>query len=807
MAIDDRCLQSLIRAGVDKDEAEDHLGNVQRRMVDYKKQGLSDADTISKATQDALNEESLVAQRQRVTALMNLHKRMDVWTGVSNATDALREMRGDVNTKAQDMYQAIRSVLVGVNRAIPYGRKSLEADMQRSRANIIGGFLKELGDTHLSKLAYSGKFDEDIAKELAGIASKNGQAKMLAGIYKRYGELSKTAANSEGAWIGELKDYIARNEHDWQKISDAGYAKWKADINKTIDPDKTFAGMDKPRIDQFLKNTYNALVSGEFFVGGKIGMKDPAFTGPANIAKAMSKERVLHFTDEGWYQYWQKYGTSSSLAQSIQNTISSGARDSSLMHWFGTNPEAEFKDLLTRMRQEFSGSDPEAVREFQDKYEKPLQNRFDQLSGRGNTPANSLFSSIGSAARAFENIVHLGFVPFAHVNIAVTRALNAHHWGDSALGQMGDVLTSLFTSGHANTEEGRELLDLIGARNNGMISHIVGSYDEGLTGLSASLSNLEMKATGLSYLMNAQRKGDEFMLSHFLGRNLDKGFDELHPRTQSSLRTYGIMKEDWEALRGVADPAMLEGKKFLTPDMALRSNAANKEELQRTLASMFGDSSRRAMNIPGAEAKVALYKDLPFGGQLGRAVMQFKQWPTELMLNAFGRTIYDNPTTQQKMLGTFALAAGLTAAGYIRLALINIAKGEAPPQLNGTTVLEAAQAGGAGMVMGDALSSFIRQHQYDEAVASVGLGPIGKDVYDLGKMGFNAMHGQDQMKNVEEFGLKHIPFQNIWYLHLLTNYNFLWALHEQIHPGWSQRYDNYVQQDTGSKPFISPTHR
>lgn len=806
MAIDDRCLQSLIRSGIDKDEAEDHLADVQKRMVDYKRQGMNDADAIAKATKDALAEESIIAQRQRFNSLMNLQKRMDTWNGVSQAIQNLKAMRKGAVTTASDMYEAIRSILVGVNRPIPYGRVSLDADMERSKANILGGFLKEIGETKLSRLAYSGKYDEDIVKELAGKNSKNAQAKQLADIYKRYGDMSKNAVNSEGAWIGDLKDYIAKNEHDWEKIDKAGYNNWKSDALKWLDHDKTFAGMDKPRIEQFLQNTYNALVSGEFFVGGKIGMKDPAFQGPGNIAKGLSKERVLHFTDEGWYQYQQKYGTSNSLAQSIQNTINRGARDSSLMHWFGTNPEAEFRDLLTRTQQEFSAEAPDEVREFQDKYKSKLQNRFDQLSGRGDMPGNQLTSSIGSAVRAFENITKLGFVPFAHLNIPVTRALNAHHWGDSVLGAIGDSFKSMLTSGHSNTEEGRELLDLIGARNNGFISHIAGAYNEGLSGLSASLSNLEMKMTGIQYTMNANRRGDEWMLSRFLGRNLDKSWEELNPHTAQTLKTYGIMQRDWEALHGVKDPTMFEGSKFLTPDMARRLPAGEDAQLERTLSSMFGDSSRRAMNIPGSEVKALLYRDLPFGGALGRAVMQFKQWPTELMLNAFGRVIYDNPTTQQKMLGTFTLAAGLTVAGYMRLALGNVARGQLPPDLSKpSTILESAQAGGAGMVMADTFSSFIRQHQYDEAVASLA-GPASKDVYDLGKIGFNALHGQDQWQQLEEYGLKHIPFQNLWYLNLLTNYNFLWALHEQVHPGWSNRYENYIEQDTGNKPFLGPVH-
>ena len=812
MAIDDRCLKTLINAGIHPDEAEDHLAGVQKRMEDYRRKGLSDNDAIENAVKDSLAEESMIIQRQRATSLMNLHKRMDIWNGTVNAVDKLRETRGSTITSAEDMYQSIRAILVGVNKPIAYGKVNLEADISGTNRNITGAFLREMADTKLSKLAFSGNIDKDIVKEIANAGStKNAEAKKLAEIFKRYGDMSKSAVNKEGAWISDLKDYIARNEHDWEKISSDGYNKWKENALKWLDIDKTFAGMDKPRIEEFLQHTYNALVSGEFFVGGKIGLKDPMFTGPKNIAKSLSKERILHFTDDGWYEYWQKYGTSNSLAESIQNTIARGAKDSALMRWFGTNPEEEFKNLLTRLKQEFSSEEPEAVREFQDKYQRKLQNRFDQLSGRNNMPANKMASDIFQVARTFENIVHLGKVPFAHVSNIATRALDAHRWGDSVLSSIGDSLYSLVTSGHAATEEGKEILDLLGARNEAFIAHVTGPYNEGLTGFASTLNNLEMRATGISYMMAALRKGHEWSLSRFLGKNLDKSWEELEPRTASTLETYGVMKEHWDLLRNATEPTMLGDRKFLTPDMARRIGAddVKKELLERTLTNMFADSSRRGMNIPGAETKAILYRDLPFGGSFGKSILQFKQFPTELMLNAYGRAIYDNKTTGQRMLSTFGLAAALTVAGYIRMTLNNVSSGINPPDLtHPSTILEAAASGGAGMVFGDMLAGFIRQHQYDEAVASVVAGPVGKDIYDLGKMGFNGVFKhENQMQAIQEFGLHHIPFQNIWYLNLLTNYNYLWALHEMVHPGWSSRYEQSIEKDTGSKPFIGPVSK
>ena len=150
MAIDDRCLKSLIDAGVHPDDAEEKLGDVQRRMEGYKQQGISDLEAIQKATKDALNADSVIAQRGRLNALMNLHKRMKMWNGVQNSIADL----GQKFTFADRAYQAIRAKLVGINSTIPFARVSMESNMRTTKAQMLGGFLKELGDNNLSRFAF-----------------------------------------------------------------------------------------------------------------------------------------------------------------------------------------------------------------------------------------------------------------------------------------------------------------------------------------------------------------------------------------------------------------------------------------------------------------------------------------------------------------------------------------------------------------------------------------------------------------------------------------------------------------------------
>jgi hypothetical protein len=843
MSRDDNCLQALIQAGVSPNAAEEKLADVQKRMAMNKVKGMDDVTALQKSVQDAMNAEQLANERGRVTSLMNLQKRHALFTRVLQGVPDIAGARGSTKVSAEDMYQSVRAALVGVNRPIFGGRVSLESAMDASKNEMAGGFLNELAKTKMSKLAFSGEYDEDIAKEMAELRNgalgksgitNNAYAKQLAQLYTKYGDLARARLNGEGAWIGDLHGYIMKNEHDWETINKTGFTGWKADVLKHADHDLTFAGMDGVEQNHFLQNVYNSLVSGEHFAGGGMGFKAPAFTGPGNIAKAASQERLLHFTDDGWYQYWKKYGTSATLAEAMQNNMFQAGKKAALMRTLGTNPDQEFGNLLTRLKEHYADIDPKMTREFSEKYESKLQNRYEELAGHGDMPRNQLASSIGMAARLFENTVHLGFVPAAHTSIAVTRALDAHQWGAGVLGTINDSLRALVTSGHAATAEGREMLDLIGARNTGFITHTAGTYNEGFTGMAATANNLYMKATGLTYIMNAERRSHEWMISRFLGSNLEKQFGDMAPATQKTLGTYGIGKEEWGLLKNVKDHAAFEGKTFLTPKAAssidsdavekllaargqISSSASQKtidaavtrykDDLGRQMSAMFADSSRRAMNIPGSEVKALLYRDMPFGGQVGRAVLQFKQWPTELILNALGRTTYGNPETGQKMLGLFALMGGLTVSGYIRMALRDMGQGKGMPPApdNWATIAQAAQEGGAGVVFADTAASLIRQKQYDEAVASL-FGPAAKDVYDLGKIAAMAARGEGHPKQMlKEFGLRHIPLQNLWQINLLTNYLFLWGLHDNIHPGWAQRYEDNVKEETGHKPMLGPS--
>ena len=846
MAKDDECLNALITASggkISREEAEDKLASVARSAELYRSRGMDYASAVKQAAADATTRESMAVTQARITSLKNLQKRVAVNRRIIRGVE---ELRGDKDVTGDHIRTSVEAMLGGINTPIEEGRASLVRDISAQQRDMGGALSNELNQRQLTRFAVRGEHDADVAREMWELSNgKDGKpgvtgnsiAADIAKTYNKYMSLARSRLNAEGAWIGDLPGYITKNEHNWEKIHAAGFDNWKTDVEKWFGNEITFAGMDKVERGAFLKNVYNSVVSGTHT--GSPDFKAPAFGGPGNVAKGLSQERLLHPNDaDSWYQYQQKYGTSKTLAEATLRTLTNSARQTAVMRTFGTNPQAEFDKMLSNLKTHYRDIDPEAARQFTDKYESNLRRQFDEITGNNDAPKNKLVAKIAQANQVFQQVKHLGQVLFAHGSVPVTRAFSAGYWGEngSVLRTYADFFTSLITNGHQNTPEGKELIGLLKARNDGELHDMLSKagYGGGGPGVASSIANTHMKLTLLPYFMESQRAGHEWQFSAMLGNKMSQGFDELHPATQQILKQNGIKPADWELLRKV-DPVKHEGQNFFTPDMADRIDdkgvekivreqgnlpknisdkgmaaavAKYKEDLALSLTGMAADESKRALNIPGPRTRALLYQGAKPGtvpGELWRAAMQFKQWPTELILNSFGRAINDNPTTGAKALGLFHLTAGLTVAGYLRMALREATNGNHPPDLSKPeTILQAAQEGGAVTMLGDMFAGMLHQHDYGRAIASLG-GPTAGDVYDVGKVAWDAAHGKKVKGEASDLAMHQIPFVNLFYTKLLTNYFFLWGLHDMIHPGWSQRYEAAVQKETGQKPYLGPS--
>jgi hypothetical protein len=725
----------------------------------------------------------------------------------------------------KDPQDAIHAEIRSINTPLRGGRFSAEAE-GKALANLYGGGLvTELEQGGLFRAARSGALEADWTRELFELSkgedgggepgvTGNETARRIAEIVHKYQTLAKVNLNKAGAWIGDYQGYVARTAHDSDRIRKAGYPAWRDAMFDLLDP-RTFD--DAPDREAFLSRTYQALITGVHMTAGSAeGMGEPAFTGPGNLAKRLSSERVLHFRDsEAWRTYQKRFGEPTIL-QSVMNGLNRSARDTAIMRRWGTNPEAEFKADLRWLQEQLRDSDPDRTVKLGSK-RRALETEFAYLTGEADRPQNRLGARVGSYIRLDESMAKLGGVAFTHLGAGFTKAAELRYHGIGLLTSYGDFLQS-FLRGRG-TGETREIMDLIGAGLEGMQREVLGRFqpDDSLPGTASKLANLYFKMNGLTYLLNAQKGGASFVLARHLGGLLEHDHDALPEATRRALNTYDIGPEDWAALKAASGARTIAGRKFLTPDLAHRAGLSDDaaEALSIRLHSYFHDTADRAIVTPGIAEKALLLQGAPPGTALGEAlrfIAQFKQWPTAVIRQQVGRELNGGQSRPAAIAGLLHMALGSVVFGYLRMVLRDLSKGMTPRDPTDPKTMAAAmmQGGGVG-ILGDYL--FGEYNRFGQSPAEALLGPVlgssAAAVVDLwNRLKAKALdpeHKHDLAPEAMRLALDHTPFINLFYARAALNYLWLYQVQEALSPGYLRRYERRIKQENHQDFWLKPT--
>src|SRR5690606_17410323 len=224
-------------------------------------------------------------------------------------------------------------------------------------------------------------------------------------VIQKYQETARLDANRAGASIGDLPGYIARQSHDGEKIGSAGFDKWLEDIQPRLDP-RTFENVADA--NQFLRGVFDGLVSGDHL---KAPGNAPAngFKGPANIAKKVSQDRVLHFKDGvAWHEYNQLYGTGN-LREAVLRGLDMAGQNTAIMRRLGTNPEANLNMAMDILAEDLRKTgDNAALSNFNTSRGTMIANRFAEVSGATRIPGSAWHARISANVRAWQSLSKLG---------------------------------------------------------------------------------------------------------------------------------------------------------------------------------------------------------------------------------------------------------------------------------------------------------------------------------------------------------------------------------------------------------------
>lgn len=791
--------------------------------------GVSRREAVTQAGQLIAGEAVAAAKIARHNAVMNLQKRIELRTRISDRAEQLG------GAGPATLGNALHTEISSLNTPTSAGgeRFSTEAAGKNRIKEYIGGIEADLRKAGLLKRFTSGALEKQWSAELyerskkaAGEpsnigVSKSKEAGQIADILHGYQSLMRDRLNSEGAWIGDYAGYITRTAHDGDAIFKAGEDAWTKDISGWLDHDRTFEGVDKPA--EMLSNAWHDLSTGVHMSdAGGVGLKDPAFKGPANVAEKLSQGRTFHFKDaESWLAYQQKYGTGTLHEQMLASFVR-GAKQEALIQRWGTNPRAEFDNTVRWLQEKYSRTDPAAVRAFNTEVHTSRE-LFGALDGENNRGANQQRANLGAGLRAIASMAKLGGVMLTHLSSAATGAAELRYHGINLLQAYANDFKT-FAHG-LEGPEARELNDRILSGAEGAHGAMIGqmALDDTMPGTLSKISNKFFQLTGLSYVLKGKKEGAGAIMARHFGDLIDKSFDQLPTESQRGLRLYAISPADWDALRTAPDHYQIDGRTFLTPDAATRSTVAMSDRARDMLAlklrTYYGDVADRYVITPNiADQRYARIGSVAAPGTLAgeamRFIAQFKTWPIAAMRQGLGREINGGQGVAGAVSGIMHLAIMGTAFGYLRMLISDTSKGLTPrdPTSPATWLAAFAQGGGAG-ILGDYL--FGQTNRFGGGLSDTLAGPvigqginnaitIWNDMKDGRGTGDFLHRRRDIPSETLRMALNETPFVNLFYLRSVLNYLFLHSAQESLNPGYLHRYQQRLKQDTGQTHWIGP---
>lgn len=819
----DECIAALKKTNekLTDDDIETILSAVDARA---KKLGGNDPKLVMKAAKELADEDRLAALIEKRNALINAGKYADLHSFVERAGAA-----------GVSPAQALKAMMGGISKPFAGSRLSVDSSGKALDLRWRGSLVLKLQKSGILSAARTGRHDLDIARELYQLTTPNGKvgisgnktAKDLAGILHSHMRAAVDAQNRAGSAIGSLDGYITRQSHDMSKIRRAGYKTWADKMKQLLDVERTFKGADP---DEFLQGTYDALASGVHLKSeGVGGDKLFAFKGPANLAKKLSSERVLHFKDaDAFMAYRKEFGRGGTILEDVAQTLEHSAKSTALMERFGTNPRAMFDRLRSDLAQK-NRDKPKVVDKLKAEF---LDHLFSDISGENRIPGNVTLAQIGSFTRSWNSITKLGGAVLSSVTDLANRAAETRYQGRGLFSGLVDGVVSVGRGRGRGFE--KEVADLNLAGIEGMLGRMTSniSAEDSPPGMMTKLLNTFFRLNGLSWWTDVQKAGAQLMMARHLGNLKDKAWEALDEDTTRVLSMYDVTKPVWEMIRKEIRPAE-NGRHYLTVDLARKiadekidAHIASKidnlngpqksrlreefrEKLETNLQAYFSDRADYAVPTPGANERAHMQRGTRPGTGLGEAARlfwQFKAFPVTIISKIYGRELNGGRGTSMGAkaynVGSYFLLA--TSLGVLQQSLKDISKGKTPRDPNDPKTWLAGMAGGGGAgILGDFL--FGQVNRFGNRPLETLAGPTGSTFSTLVNLWMLARDGDAEAGNFLKLAIDNTPFLNLFYVRPVVDYLVLYGISENLNPGFLRKMEKRMAKDNKQHFMFAPS--
>lgn len=835
----DAVFEKFFKEGMSKEDAKELRADIQGLYDSMSKERAAgfrsgaknpDAEFIKKA-------EAALENYQKGVRKLELKRLQNVVKNQKNIEfTRQKEFSGD--------YEGARARLTGTSKNIVGGTLSADAVNAGRVARLFASVTKGLRDTGIPgvyEIIQSKALDDLIILEKYELASgreggvtKNAEALAIAKVWQNLTDESLATLNGAGAYINKLEGRVTGRNYNRELMLKEGEEAFKKFMTENLDYDRSFKRdfhtIDaKKAIDDLWKNTTEGRGNWDIT---DLDQPVKVIGTPANMARKLERARSFHFkSGAAEVEFMRRFG-GQSVGEEMRKTIMATARKSTLLDFFGTNPEngyAAWRDSLNL-------SPAEKV---------SLDRHWKDLEGSSRIPGKSPWAQRAAGLRKVTDMTSLGNGVFAQIPDFAMRAGEMTMQGENYFSALAKTIGSFFEKTPKSQRE--EMAHTFGIGAEALISEFYSRH--GVTSEGKSLPSID-KLHKMYFKLNLMKPITEINeaahiqgLASRIGYNADKTFGALQPEYARVLQKYRIGVPEWEVLRSVvkdaegakmvgwgdvleADPKLVWGKLKEAGGVSAewtghKSQVAAAESFKRQLAdrlsAYYTDRVNIAMSRAGGYERATFmhrgHSEDSVEGQFFRFMTHFKSFSLTTA-SKFGPHFYHEAlagkSVGQQALNAGQLMATMMALGYVANSLQGIAKGRSPeiPQDVGSAAEIAAKAmakGGVGGIYGDyILGEFDSRH--GRSALSALMGPeIGKidDVFDLANQikqaGFREDPSKVKLSAITRFGINNV-IGNLPGVRQGLDYMFFNEMAETLNPGYTARM-NQRQERLGSRPI------
>lgn len=784
-AIDDR-MQATMRRLARQDQNWQTYSTDQRVLLAAQQAAQDLADEAARKVANAQRQALKTAElEQRVQSYMQRQG--------SGRTKALVEDIGSTN-----------SYIDGIKRdSTRHLMDLIEAADSQQGAGLGRRFLMTLFD------AQNPLMTRDLALEVfaqGNAGTGNALAKAGAQAWLKVTEQLRQRFNTGGGDVGRLDYGYLPQAHDQARVLAKGRDAWAAEVVPMLDRSRYVndagARLSDAEVLDILRGAWETISS-----DGANKTAPGQFKGAGAKANRGSQSREIHFKDgQAYLQYLNQFGTGS-MYDAMLGHLGGLSRDIGLVERYGPNPASQMKlqfDLASR-------ADGGLKRVFGNHAEAYWR----LLDGTSGAALSARVATVGTTIRNIETFGKLQGAVLSSVTdlgtYFVTTGYNKlSYW---------DALKNIGASTSADT---KAFMNAHGMIAESMISDLSRWTGENVANTwSGKMANSTMRLSLMNAWTDTLRRAFSLTMMEGMGRLRKTDWSDLTQYDKWRMEQKGLTESDWQVLQQ-AQPVMHRGAEHITPDAIYATGDPRSGEIVAKYLGLISDESEIAVLNPDLATRAIVTaggsQRGTIDGELWRSMAQFKSFPIAMISRHWRRMLETPqgmegaPMTANRLVYAGAMMVSLTALGAIAFQTKQLVSGKDPVDMTTPKFWARAMSQGGGLgFMGDILLGDTTEDRSPiDSFGRLTLGPSfgsAADLYELTKGNLDEYQaGKDTHAGAESlrFARSHLPLVNLWYAKAALDHMGLFALQENMSPGYLSRVQSKARKDWNQDFYWQP---